>query len=374
MKHLIATLVFVFGVLPPAAQATQTAQVRLYSGSLRFERGYSDSSPILDLSTTYPVLNGELQPYPYAGGVYSYNCLLQLDGLVGSTPPNPPMLGALAIEVPPFGDANNNSYPDFFEVALGASTTNTAGEFVLPAGAGSVVATWSRMAGSPTGTCVMVFTFNQPQTPLTFTHQFTLIEYKGTLTYTPGSNPVPCTFSMTQTGWPTKLLQGVMQFTRPVTNTSGLLTLNAGSWTNENSQALIYPAATAGRLSMWPTNYAVLVEFNDGNPDTIAPDYNLWVLSVDDANDTDFDGIPDLADDSFSSLPRAPHLTMTKTGTNLFLTISGDVGRQHLIQESDSLAPSNWQTVVSLTLPSDPQTVLLGLPTTENRFWRVIAQ
>jgi hypothetical protein len=75
-----------------------------------------------------------------------------------------------------------------------------------------------------------------------------------------------------------------------------------------------------------------------------------------------------------SALPRKPLLALTRGATNLFLSISGDVGRLHQIQQTSSLTLTNWQTVQSVTLTNDPQQVLLPIPTNGPAFWRVSAQ
>ena len=64
---------------------------------------------------------------------------------------------------------------------------------------------------------------------------------------------------------------------------------------------------------------------------------------------------------------------LTKGSGNLQLTISGDIGHVHQIQETTSLANPNWQPVQSVTLTSDPQVVTLALPSGP-KFWRVVAQ
>jgi hypothetical protein len=368
MKRQISMLLIALCAWPLATMATQTAQVRLYCGSLQFERAELVTGESLDITTTLPVLNKELEPN--FGSAYAHSSILRLNNYGF----NPTLTGALALNVPPYTDDNTNKYPDFFEVAHGATEINTTGSFLLPMGGGTVEATWSRDAGSPTGTCQMVFTFDLPRAPLAFTHMFTLLEYKGTLEYTPGSNAVSGVVSMAQTGFPTNILQGVMQFTKPVTNPSGQLSLDAGVWTNGSAQIVGYPAASLNRVSGWPTNFSASLELGDGYPQTSAPDYRFWVISIDDTNDSDLDGIPDIADTPAVFMPRTPYLTMAMTDSNLNLTISGDVGRQHLIQESEYLSPADWQTVQIVSLLSDPQTFLLPLPSSTSRFWRVIAQ
>jgi len=71
-------------------------------------------------------------------------------------------------------------------------------------------------------------------------------------------------------------------------------------------------------------------------------------------------------------LPRPPRLSLALGSGNLQLTIYGDVGHLHDIQQSTSVSPPNWQTLQSVTLSSDPQTIPLPLPTSTS-FWRAIA-
>jgi hypothetical protein len=98
------------------------------------------------------------------------------------------------------------------------------------------------------------------------------------------------------------------------------------------------------------------------------------MLSIDDPNDSNHNGIPDFSDDPSAALPRAPKLDLAQTATNILLTIHGDVGRVHEIQQLSDLASNNWQTAVSVTLSKDPQTVSLPAPASQTMFWRVRAR
>ena len=73
------------------------------------------------------------------------------------------------------------------------------------------------------------------------------------------------------------------------------------------------------------------------------------------------------------SPPRRPWLSLRLGSGNLLLTIYGDVDHVHQIQESTSISAPSWQTVQSVTLSLDPQTLTLPLPTSTT-FWRVVAQ
>jgi hypothetical protein len=99
------------------------------------------------------------------------------------------------------------------------------------------------------------------------------------------------------------------------------------------------------------------------------------VLSFDDPNDANANGIPDFSDNPASvTPPRAPHLSLALGKTNLLLTISGTVGHTNQIQEIGSLTLTNWQTTLSFLLTNDPQMVSLPLPAGTSKFWRVAAQ
>src|SRR6266704_2348417 len=185
---------------------------------------------------------------------------------------------------------------------------------------------------------------------------FELIEYTGPLTYTPGSNTVSGSVNLTQTGNTNNHMQGPLQFVKVSTNRFNRLTLQAGAWTNDAMQTLSFTNDPYFRDPPWLTNYFGYVDFNDWDPNTFDSDYVTWVLSIDDTNDFNHNGIPDFSDDPPA---RRPLLSLKVTSTNLLLTIHVDVGHPHQVQESLVLPATNWQTVASVTLTNDPQSVSL---------------
>jgi hypothetical protein len=205
-----------------------------------------------------------------------------------------------------------------------------------------------------------------------YRHTFEVLEYKGSLTYTPGSNTVSGSVNLTNVAdqW-----QGLVSFVKSANDPFNLLTRAAGGWTNAALQTLIYSSGTVERDVSWPTNYFGTVTFADGNLDTGGADYRSWELSIDDLSDADHDGIPDFSDAPQAVvLPSRPLLSLTFSQTNLLLTIRGDVGHLHEIQEASTAASTNWQTVLSVTLTNDPQVVTLPLPASGMSFWRAQAQ
>ena len=204
-----------------------------------------------------------------------------------------------------------------------------------------------------------------------FYFSFSLIEYTGSLVYTPGAGAVSGTMNLAQTEQPGSTLTGPVQFAKLSANQ---LTFQTAFLTNESAQTLsLYTTASVYRDTVLGTNYYGGFEFLDGDPNTVSDDYYSWELSIDDPNDLDGDGIPDFSDD-LSSPPRRPLLTLTRGTTNLLLTISGDVGHTNQIQEASVLSQGSWSTLFSFKQTNDPQTVSLPLPATSPRFWRVIAQ
>ena len=249
-----------------------------------------------------------------------------------------------------FADANGNGFDDSFEVSQAAGGTSQ-GQYTTAIGGGTVTATWSRAAGSKAGTCLLRLVDNTYGDLGTYRHTFEVLELTGPLTYTPGSNAVSGSVTLTNE---TDQLRGPVSFVKSVANPHDRLTLQSASLTNAAQQIFtLFESTTFYRDLSLVTNYYGGVEFNDGDLNTAAADYYSWELSIDDLNDTDHDGIPDFSDEPASAAPRRPLLTLARGTTNLLLTISGDVGRLHHILESTNLSAGNWKTNLALTLTND---------------------
>jgi hypothetical protein len=357
---LLSTVV----TLPSVSHAQETAQARIWCTSLRFQQGsdsFGDST--LDLSTVSGTPNGELLA---SGQTYASGFSLNFSGF--------PITGTIYFDIPPFTDANSNGWNDFFEVSQPTGGT-TSGTYSTAIGGGTVSADWSRGAGSKDGTCVLSLHDQSYGDLGAFRHSFELIEYTGPLTFTPGTNRVDGTVNLTKTGDPASQLQGPVQFLKVATNRFNQLILQPGAWTNASAQTLTFTNDLFLRdQTDWPTNYYGYVDFDDGEPNTPAPDYTEWILSIDDPNDANHNQIPDFSDDPQLTGPRRPDLSLVLTATNLLLTISGDVGQTYQLQEAPAISNGVWQTVQSLTLTNDPQVVVLPLPSDPVKFWRAQTQ
>jgi len=361
MKTFIVVLLAWLTLLGDFVQATPTADARMYCLSVRFghaQAGGPNALYSLDLTGINFGINGEL--YPVFGAPRThFTSLILTDDLFDEE-----YEGSMLLNVPTT-DINGDGFPDFFDTALGFSGSSS-GTYSFPGiASGNAGASWSRNAGSYVGTCQLNFVgFGS------FTHSFNILEYRGPLAYTPGTNVVTGNVDLTLTGVPDYELKGPIAFTKSATNPYNELTLQTGTWTNNTEQMFFYYDYPFLRDVNIQTNYYGYFLFDDWNLDTAEEDYYVWVLSVDDRNDADSDTIPDFSDDPQNVSPRRPLLALNRAPGNLLLTISSDVGQLCEIQEAAIVNATNWPTILSVTLTNDPQTISLPLPS-QTKFWRV---
>jgi|ERR1051326_956163 hypothetical protein len=341
-----------------------TANARIWCLSLRFQQGAGSLGDTLDFSTINGSYNGELAPYTQDTLASSF--VLDFSGS--------PIAGTMYIDLPPFVDANGDGFDDFFDVSQGVRAAST-GHYNTPISDGTVTASWSRAVGSKDGSCLLTVVDSIYGDLGNFRNNFEVLEYTGLLSYIPGATNVTGTVNLSQTGNSANTLQGPFQFVKLANNRFNQLTLQPGTWTNAAALAMTFQPEPFERDAPWPTNYYGYFQFGDGEPNTAESDYVGWVLSIDDTNDANHNGIPDFSDDpQTNSLPRQPELVLALGAANLLLTIHGDTGHSYTVQQSSSLTLTNWQTVVSLTLTNNPQVVPLTLPQGTTGFWRVLAQ
>jgi hypothetical protein len=367
MKRLFILTAAGLILLSTASHGAETAQARLLCSSLRFGEGITYGGA-LNLSTVGgPPYNGELMRLGYAWACTS-GLALTWSGMADS--------GVIYVDLPPIVDANINGIIDFFEISQGVTDAVTSGTYSASTYfSGTITATWSRTAGSKNGTCVLDLYDDLWGDLGCFSCPFEVIEYDGSLTYTPDSNTISTGINLIQVGNPANTFQGPIVFDKSPTDPFNTLTNRPGTWTNTALQMLAFdkePLFHPGQP--WPTYYVGFINFADGDPGTVAPDYQFWTLLIDDTNDADANGIPDFSDDPAVSLPRAPLLSLAQSATNLWLVISGNVDHTNLVQEISSLTSTNWQTTLSVRLTNDPQVISLPLPGGTNTFWRVLEQ
>ncbi len=351
-----------------AAHAGQTAQVRMDNQSIRMRPGtcncgfsgvfhlYFSSFYTEDVRLADGELHPVMQPAPASHGSY-----LILEDVSLATSVMAAYLNVCS------ADGNGDGQNDFFDVNQGASCTAT-GAYPDPWGGGydQITARWSRNPGSGQGTCDI--TLNDPILgPLgPFHHTFELTEYKGTLTYVPGSNTVSGTVMLSGVTTATQLAGGA-EFMKSSTDRLNVLELQSGTWTRSDADPLSFDSANFTRDPSHPDTYVGQMTGADGG-------FRVWTVVIHDPNDSDQNGVPDLSDDPVVIAPRRPQLWLAADSGHLRLTISGEVGRTHLVQEAASPAGATWSTVQTLTLTADPQLISLPLPDSQTRFWRVEAR
>ncbi len=362
MRNTCLAALVALGLAVPAP-AQEPAGVRLYCTSIRLLPGTSGPGlgQTLQVSTTLAEVNNELAPTLDVPVYFRLEDPVFPEGIVGQ----------IAVEMPPPVDANGNGFDDFFESSQPVAPSTTQGVFSTPVDRGTVTARWSRAAGSATGTCRLQMT-SETYGPLPeFTHPFELLEYTGSLTYTPTTNLVSGDLLLTRTGSPSETLAGSFNLVPGATNRYNQLRLLAGTLTNALAQTLPFEEGEIDRDELLQTNYFGYVFFPDGEPGTATPDYQVWVISIDDPNDTDADGVPDLSDDPASSTSGL-RLGLARSGDGLLLSLSGPIGRTYDLQEAEALTGS-WTSRASITLTNSPQSMALPRPGTATRFWRARA-
>jgi len=361
----LSILMLLLSVAGPALAGTGSA--RLYCLSLKFARGSDTYNEYyLDFTTLQYGINGEL--VRNFGGTYSHFSYLELtDNWLGTLDQ-----GAIAVDLPNT-DANGNGFPDFLEVAQSVNASSTGQYQILGLSSGTVQATWFRAAGEHTGSCTLRFKPSPVYVWLTFACTFEVLEYTGAFPYTNANGKATATVALRQTELPDYQLAGDLELTRSPTNRLNQLDFPATYWTNSYLQTLELASGSLFRDSQWPTNYSGYVDFADGEPNTPDPDYQTWILSVDDTNDANGNGIPDLSDDTTAAPPRPPTVIVRQGGGQLQFTISGDLNHTNFLQETIALGTTNWSTIQTFVLTKDPQTVSVPIPV-GNRFWRVVAQ
>lgn len=312
-------------------------------------------------------MNGEVAPF-FDPSLPSHGAFFVLED-----PTFPDTLaGRIAFDTPQAVDENDDGFDDFFQVSQAVGAT-TFGLFETPVDVGSVRATWSRAAGAVNGTCQLELIGEAFGELPPFTHTFQLLEYTGTLAYTPETNGISGALELALTGGNSQTLTGLVSLTRIETNRFNWIDLQAGTLMAADGQVLSNRLAELERDDFSRTNYFGFLDFVDGDPSTGTLDFLTWILSIDDPNDSDGDGIPDLSDDPAPTLSEAS-LGIARTNGALSLSLRGESGRVYDIEETASLSPPDWITTLSVTLTNSVQSVQLAEPGESPRFWRVRAR
>jgi hypothetical protein len=344
----------------PVPVRLSNESVRLYPGDCSCGFGLVWTIHFSTFYTEEPIYaNGEFAPLPQPAAHSHWSYLVLEDpSMFAST--------TYAEFNLPTADANANGIPDFFEVdqPVAASSSGTYATIWSP-GFGQLNLQWTRGAGSRQGSCLLTMIDPILGEMGPFTHTFELVEgYAGSLTYTPGSNSVTGTISLSRIGQ--DVLTGPVVLLKSETNRFNLLTFAGGNWTNQ-TDSFAFGEAQLTREPGQPNLYQGTLQ-NPGGP------YRSWKFFLVDTNDANANGIPDFSDDPITvSPPRRPTLSLSNAQTHLRLSVSGEIGRTHRVEQAGT-PNTNWTTLHSFVLTNDPQTVTLPLPAASPTFWRVKAE
>lgn len=339
-----------------AAPAENTALIRLYCLSIRAHPGvlggglgdtlafYSGNDP--------DAPNGELWPLLDDPDFTHTSGLVYRDPALGNT-----LAGAIALLAPEEEDANGDGVPDFYQVGQATGQIITDGVFDLQVDFGPAAATWSRAANSPTGRLELQLIGGEFGALPPFRHTYEILEYAGTLTYPPGAGTLTGRVDLVRAGRPAETLHGPLVLRVSATNE---FYLEESSLTNHLGQTVRVSTGLADMDPDYAFSYFGAVSFFDGDPGTPEVDYELFFLGVDDPNDWNGNGIPDLTDPPPAG-GTPPVLALALAGPEAVrLTLTGEAGRTYGLEARAALGAGAWGALTNLTLTNATQS--LDLP------------
>jgi len=353
-------------------QAQHIAQARLNCLSLRFQRATAAGlgpDYTLDLSSLAPQEppNGEFYP------LFDPLDFSHASNFILNDPSMGPVPGNLAFDVPLLRDSNTNQIPDFFETNLGIEATTTEGDYATPVDQGTIKATWTRLAGSSLGSCRFQL-ISRPFGALPeYTASFEVLEYAGLLSYTPSKSTVKGILTLTNVQNSSDAITGPVTLAKTLTNGVVELLMASGRWTNSAGQALAHIFSTLEPFPRNHLNYSGYVQFIDFDPNTAGEDYFDWILILNDPNDSDGDGIPDLSDDP--SAPPAARLELQleidRARKTMSFKITGPLGRTATLQGNEYLDSTNWMDLNAVTFTNVSHVLEMALPDSPMMFYRL---
>ena len=302
--------------------------------------------------------------YPIFQESLSHAAAFQLEGAIFPEP----VEGEIAFQVPEDIDDNANGVPDFYEVAQAIHATTRAGQWRSPVGNGTARLIWERAAGQLHGTLKIKLSSTDFGDLPEFSPPFEIIEYHGTYRYQRG-DPVNGDVELVRVGKPTATLQGALVLRRDPTNLLAQVAVEVSTWTNSAGVALEVSVGDLERDPDYAMNYFGAFAFLDGDPETAVPDFELFYMGIDDPNDEDADGIPDLTDD-LTTPAHSAHLQLVREGGGWKLTVTGDVGAAYTLERAAELPAAAWRMDRQVVLTNG--TVVLDIPVTTDAagFWR----
>jgi hypothetical protein len=263
----------------------------------------------------------------------------------------------------PGRDANNNGVFDLVEFGQSVPSTTTVGDyFSNDIGDGKFQTVWSKNANSARGTVRIIFDFNGGQA---FVHTFEILNFTGAWTSATKENTtVHGPITLTRSGTPTSTLKGELA----LSVNQQEVKLTTTSLKDENDLTFTWAAPTI--MERDGTEFYEFLNVTDGWLYEFREDFHDWLIIVDDQNDTDGDGLPNLIDPPSDVPPTAPSMQIIKTDNGIRLVITGDVGRAYTLESVSAVPAATWSNATAVTLTTSPFTVDLPAPTSPT-FWRM---
>lgn len=263
----------------------------------------------------------------------------------------------------PGRDANQNGIYDLLEFEQSVPQTTTAGDyFSNDIGDGQFTTAWSKNANSATGTVRIVFDFNGGAASV---HTFEILNFTGAWTSAVKENStVHGPVTLTRSGTPTSTLAGELA----LSVNQQEVKLTSTSLKDEND--LTFEWAQPTTMQRDRTEFYEFLTVTDGWLYEPRADFLDWLFIVDDKNDFDGDGIPDLIDPPSDIPPTAPSMQIIKTDNGIRIMITGDVGRAYTLESASALPAATWSNPTAVTLSANPHTLDLPAPTSPT-FWRM---
>ena len=292
---LLIFLISLYPIPSIAGANTATIKARCYSIVL----GYADAGTMLAFFTTYDGLTGmplteyfegyyyiseEASPVTLGGTQYRTDYII-------TTSVNPYEYGSVTFTIPNT-DLNDNGFPDIGEIENSASSIHITGSAMADynddgyATTATVSSYLSRPANTISGTYYGSWT-NSLSSRYDFTGIWSLISGQGSMNYT--GNTIDLSLTITN-------YAGAEAYTGTTTYTidsDDQITINGFEMESAlGDNITVYSAILYRDGEYYRGNFQVY----DGNNFTSWRDYYNWQLEIQDDNDWDEDGIPDLTD------------------------------------------------------------------------------
>ncbi|MFM7102542.1 MAG: immunoglobulin domain-containing protein, partial [Verrucomicrobiota bacterium] len=223
-------------------------------------------------------------------------------------------------------DADANGVPDFLQVSRETAlpfTGTVVPELPYPQEAQAVAGWIRRPAGSAVGTYEA-----RVQDPafgtIVYQGETRVLNFGGTLTYDRNTHAASFRFELRDDDGAVIPLTAQCQFTVPSEDTLVLPPMTLEISPSESLRMRGCTLVRSGR------RYLGGFEFEDGNPLTSWRDHYRWALEIEDPNDEDHDGIPDLSDAGTPVPPpvitRQPQSHTVVVGDSVVFSVSATGG------------------------------------------------